>query len=153
MKSWLLPWALALAVPALAAETEVGTDNLCPRAIDTEQRAINVPPDFQPGSYPGIYVLQDVTFSDGGPGAGAAMDPQEVKGAAGSVITKTYYFPKKKDRRPIWFNCMYDNTTVTLTRALSQDIAKCVVTYNAEIRVGGFPQVTSSYCTNSYDII
>ncbi|MFO1187837.1 MAG: STY0301 family protein [Alphaproteobacteria bacterium] len=151
MKWSFVPLALAVASPALAAEIEVGTDNLCPHAIDTEQRAVNVPPDFQPGSYPGIYVLQDVTFSDGQPGAGA-MEPQEVKGASGSVITKTYFFPKKKDRRPIYFNCMYDNTTVTLAQQIGRDIAKCVVTYNAEIRVGGYPQVTSSYCTNSYDI-
>lgn len=153
MRWSILPLAWLLVSPALAAKTEVGTDSLCPNAIDTKQQAVNVPADFEPSSYPGIYALQDIAFLDGAPGAQGAMLPQEVKGEAGSVITKTYFFPKKKDRAPIYFSCIYDNTTVTLVREISQDIAKCVVTYNAEIRVGGFPQVTSSYCTNSYDIL
>jgi len=151
MKEYIMLCAiLGSAVVAHATPIESGVA-LCPDAINTRQQAVDVPPDYTPSSYPGIYVLQEIAFSDS-PDGNASMDPQEVKGETGSAITKVWYFPKKRDRAAIFVNCLFDNTTVTLVRELSQEIAKCVVSYNAEIRVGGFPKVTSSYCTNSYEV-
>jgi hypothetical protein len=144
---WLISICALLASTSLARPAGIiGADAMCPAAINTKQEAVSVPEDYEASMYPGLYLLQEITFHDGFPGDQGTMIAKETIGATGSAtIIRTWRFPAKKDP-PIYFSCIFDNTTVTLVRELDDKATKCEITYNAEIQVGGYPKIQSSYC-------
>jgi hypothetical protein len=144
---WLISTCALLASTSLAWPAGIiGAEALCPDAINTKQEAVSVPPDYQAGMYPGIYILQEITFHNGLPGDQGTMIAKETEGDTGSAtIIRTWRFPPKKPG-PVYFSCIFDNTTVTLVRELDAKATKCVVTYDAGIQIGGYPKIVSSYC-------
>lgn len=134
-----------LAVTILFFSSPVFAEELlCPKSISVKQKITSLPPSWEVFAQALPYQLKAVAFFEGHPKHRAAL----VNDLSETIDTKTelaiWNLPRSS--KGFWIECSYDQTTVALTKRLSESISQCRATYDRGISVGGMQLIRNVVC-------
>ncbi|MFO1187620.1 MAG: STY0301 family protein [Alphaproteobacteria bacterium] len=135
--------ALGVAIGLGGAAAHAGI-NLCPPSLKTRQTAA-VPPGFAAVRAAAAAPLLAFTFFDKDLGAGAALEPDEIRRFEDGTLVSTWTFLQGR-WHPSLVRCSYWGTQVALERAVDAKISSCAVTYDGTRRIGGAPLILNIDC-------
>ncbi len=124
---------ILLASPALA-------NGVCPAALSTVQSAPDAPPAFTVQSTTEPSSFRNVTFFDGPPAEQASIAPESDDG-----VRSTWTFDPAAPKG-IWVACGYQGTQITLQQQLDRGVRKCVVAFDRNVLIDGYPQIRDIDC-------
>lgn len=125
---------------ALAANENSMT---CPPSVTVEQKS-NVPIEgWEIASGEAPHQLASVTFFEGHPNEKVSL-ANDKETRTKKAIIQTWRFHQTSSK--YWVRCSYARTSVTVSKAISKDAARCVVTLDRLTRVGGFPKINAMEC-------
>jgi len=143
---------LFLAVlPEAAAQpktpAEASGSSSCPDTIKVEQRITDLPPAWEAGLSDARPGLMMVTFFDGPPAERASLKyDSELRLKGNWVATWTF----AANAHGYWIQCVYENTTVVLSRRLPETVRTCNVTYErSTTAANGLPLVKAVSCADT----
>jgi len=122
-----------LTTPALA-------NGICPAAVSTIQSAPHAPAAFTVQNTTEPSSFRNVTFFDGPPAEQASLAPESDDGVR-SIWTFDPAAPKG-----IWVACGYQGTQILLQQKLRAGIRKCIVTFDKNVQIDGFPLIRDIDC-------
>ena len=116
----------------------------CPKSISVKQKITSLPSSWEAFAEPFPYQLKAVSFFEGHPKRRVAL----VNDLSETIDSKTelaaWNFPPSS--KGYWVECIYDQTTIALTKRLPESISQCRVTYDSSISVGGMQLVRDIAC-------
>lgn len=144
------PILLAVAVlfllldPPLVAQQSPVTFT-CPERLEgVAQELRNPPSGWNQGKLGYPLWLAGITLFDGPVEDEVALAPDIRRNAASKVEDVWDLDPK--ERRPLWMQCHYANTTVTLSKSLGVGFRECIARYDPKLRVSGNPSMETLQC-------
>ena len=133
---------LALASPDSGAQ--LFSSSNCPQKIEVEQRAVTVPDGWEGGKSTTTVALATVAFFDGPPGERAALKYDSEDRQKRDRIA---FWNLPPNARGYWMSCGYANTSVVVSRRLSESVRSCAVTYERKKPgAGGQPAIKNILC-------
>ena len=105
---------------------------VCPPTIDVAQEIKNTPPDWEAFTDTVSLRFVNVSFSSGTPDKQMVLAPTSSTKRGSDLINVWEFFPS--DQEDTWVSCLYNNTTIMLSRKLPKDARQCRVTYDGRHR-------------------
>jgi hypothetical protein len=122
-------------LPADAQQAKAQTFS-CPERLDgISQELQNVPAGWTKGKEDIPIWLAGITLFDGPIEERVALVPDADLRAGAKVQEQWDLNPKETP--PLWLQCRYANTIITLAKPLGAGFRQCTATYNPQIRVAG----------------
>ncbi len=125
---------------ALAANENSMT---CPPSIAVEQKSNAALEGWEVANDAVPHRLTSVTFFEGHPNEKVSLVNDKEKRTKKEVI-QTWQFQRASSN--YWLRCSYDRTSVSLSKAIPKDAARCVVTLDRFVRVSGLPKINAMQC-------
>jgi hypothetical protein len=117
----------------------------CPEKLPSVEQSLSAAPaGWQHGKQRLPLWLYSITLFDGPVEENVALAP-DGRAKAGKFVTDTWSLDATSTR-PLWLQCNYANTTITLEKPLGKGYRKCVARYNPQIHVAGQPVMEELRC-------
>ena len=125
----------------LAATDPIG----CPKTIQVKEQLAAPVAGWTTASDGMPHQLAGLTFFDGKPEEHASLAPE------GAIKDRfaTHSIWKFDGTRPIWMECHYAGTSVTLSRELPRGTATCMVSYKVDETIAGLPVIQNVNCSST----
>ena len=116
----------------------------CPATISASQKLATPVAGWTATESDLPHNLSALTFYDGPPSDNASLVYDRITHGKTEQIA-TWTFAAQKER-PIWLACSYAGTSIQLTKTLPSTITTCVVTYNPQETIDGYPVIKKIAC-------
>lgn len=144
MESYTKMMLLTVAITLCSACPVFAGDTFCPNSISVKQKIISLPSSWEafPETLP--YQLKSVSFFEGHPKNRVALvnDNSEIVDDKNEIAMWNFI----SSRKGYWVECIYDQTSIALTKRLAKSVSQCRVTYERNVTISGVQRIQEIAC-------
>jgi len=135
---------LTVGITLGSAGSAFAGDALCPKSISVKQKITSLPSSWE--AFPEIlpYQLKSVSFFEGHPKNRVALvnDNSEIVDGKNEIATWNFISSTKG----YWVECIYDQTSIALTKRLAEIVSQCRVIYERNVTISGVQLIREIAC-------